>query len=201
VALGQSWLVRFLFCLDGIFKIFSLAIHDLTEYYSDMSAKDRIQDPIDLEILRLLQTDGRISNAELARAVGLAPSAVLERVRKLEARGTILGYSAQLDPRPFGLGLVAFVFVRAEEPIGAMDAGKRLAEIPGVLEVHHIAGEDCYLVKVRAEDPEALGVLLRARFGAIPGLRSTRTTIVLSTLKESSEIPVPQPAPSPGAAS
>jgi len=162
-----------------------------------MVAQDRILDPTDLEILRLLQADGRVSNAEIARVVGLAPSAVLERVRKLEARGTIRGYSAQLDPRPFGLGLVAFVFVRAEEPVGAMDAGKRLAEYPEVQEVHHIAGEDCYLVKVRAEDPEALGVLLRQRFGAIPGLRSTRTTIVLSTLKESAEIPVPKSPPSP----
>jgi len=163
-----------------------------------MAPQDRVLDPTDLEILRLLQADGRVSNAEIARGVGLAPSAVLERIRKLEARGTIKGYSAQLDPRPFGLGLVAFVFVRADEPVGAMDAGKRLAEYPEVQEVHHIAGEDCYLVKVRAEDPEALGVLLRERFGAVPGLRSTRTTIVLSTLKDSAEIPVPKPAPGPG---
>lgn len=164
-----------------------------------MSSIDRALDPTDLDILRLLQADGRISNAEIARVVGLAPSAVLERVRKLEARGTIRGYAAQLDPRPFGLGLVAFVFVRAEEPIGAMDAGQRLAEYPEVQEVHHIAGEDCYLVKVRAEDPEALGVLLRERFGAVPGLRSTRTTIVLSTLKDTAAIAVPQPTPHAGA--
>jgi Lrp/AsnC family leucine-responsive transcriptional regulator len=158
-----------------------------------MATPDGTSDAIDLEILRLLQANGRISNAEVARAIGLAPSAVLERVRKLESRGAIRGYTALLEPRQFGLGLVAFVLVRAEEPVGSMEAGQRLAEIPEVLEVHHIAGEDCYMVKVRTADPESLGALLRERFGAIRGLRSTRTTIVLSTVKDSTAIPVPKP--------
>jgi Lrp/AsnC family leucine-responsive transcriptional regulator len=65
-----------------------------------------------------------------------------------------------------------------------------LAQTPEVLEVHHVAGDDCYLVKVRARDAEHLGVLLRTRFGRIPGVRSTRTTIVLETVKETPRLPI-----------
>lgn len=151
---------------------------------------ERIFDGIDRQILAILQENGRTSNAEIARRVGMAPSAVLERVRKLEDRGVIEGYAARLSPRALGLGLVAYVFVRADEPLGHEEAGRVLAEVPEVQEVHHVAGEDCYLVKVRTRDPESLGLLLRERFGAIPSVRSTRTTVVLETLKESSALPV-----------
>jgi Lrp/AsnC family leucine-responsive transcriptional regulator len=147
-------------------------------------------DAIDTEILTILQSDARISNAEIARQVGMAPSAILERLRKLEARGILRGCEARVDPHPFGLGLLAFVFVRAEERLRSGETGVRLAALPEVLEVHHIAGEDCYLAKVRAADPEALGRLLRERFGAIESVRSTRTTIVLETVKETAKLPL-----------
>jgi len=150
-------------------------------------------DEIDSTLLRALQADARISNAELARQVGMAPSAVLERVRKLEERDLIDGYEARLNPRALGLGLLAFVFVRAEERVGASETAARLAEIPEVLEVHHIAGEDCFLVKLRVHDTDALSALLRDQMGAIPTIKSTRTTIVLQTTKETARIPLPQP--------
>ena len=73
----------------------------------------------------------------------------------------------------------------------------RVAEIPEVLEVHHVAGEDCLLVKVRAKDTESLGRLLRDRLGRIETITSTRTTIVLGTVKESSHLPIEAPAPAP----
>lgn len=149
-------------------------------------------DAVDAKILSIIQSNGRISNAEIARQVDMAPSAILERIRKLESRGVIQGYTAQLDPKALDLGLLAFVFVRADEKVGDEQAGRQLAAIPEVLEVHHVAGEDCYLVKVRAESPEALGRILRERFGAIPNVRTTRTTIVLSSVKESTELPVPE---------
>lgn len=148
-------------------------------------------DDIDRRIANILQDDARISNAEVARRVGMAPSATFERIRKLEERGTIRGYSARLEPRAFGLGLLAFVFVRAEERVGAPETASVLAEIPEVQELHHIAGEDCFLVKVRVADTEALGQLLRERLGPIPTVRSTRTTIVLQTVKESGALPLP----------
>ena len=145
---------------------------------------ERNIDHLDLRIIEILQANARETQADIARDVGLAPSAVMERVRKLEARGIIRGYSALVDPRAIALPLLAFVAVRSDE-VGAEDrVAHALSEIPEVLEVHHVAGDDCYLVKVRARDAEDLGVLLRTRFARIPGVRSTRTTIVLETVKE-----------------
>lgn len=149
-------------------------------------------DEMDRRILSLLQQDARLPNAEIARRVGMAPSATLERLRKLEERGVIVGYEVRLDPRKLGLGVTAFIFVKAQDKQGEIDTGERLKLHPNVLEVHHIAGEDCYLAKVLATDTEELGRLLRADFSMLPGVQSTRTTIVLSTLKESTRIPVPE---------
>ena len=148
-------------------------------------------DCIDLKILDALQQDARIANVELARLVKMAPSAVLERVRKLEERGLIQGYEARLNAKALGLGLAAFVFVRTDERAGSDATSKALAAIPEIQEIHDVAGEDCFLVKVRALDTEALGRVLRDRIGAIPTIRSTRTTIVLQTLKETATIPLP----------
>jgi Lrp/AsnC family leucine-responsive transcriptional regulator len=147
-------------------------------------------DGIDRAILGFLQANSRVSNAEMARRLEMAPSAVLERIRKLEGRGILLGYEARVSPAALGYGLLAFVQVRAEERVGSGEVGQRLAAVPEVQEVHHVAGEDCYLVKVRVADPEALGRLLRDTFGAIEPVRSTRTTIVLSSLKETIQLPI-----------
>jgi Lrp/AsnC family leucine-responsive transcriptional regulator len=149
-------------------------------------------DDTDLQILDALQENARISNAEIARRLGMAPSAILERIRKLEARGVILGYRTQIDPAAVGRGLLAFVFVRVDERLGESLTGDLLAGLPGVLEVHHIAGEDCYLAKVRAEDTANLGLLLRERLGSVPTVHSTRTTIVLETVKETGRLPLPR---------
>jgi Lrp/AsnC family leucine-responsive transcriptional regulator len=138
-------------------------------------------DEIDRQILNILQTNARTSNAEISRQVGMAPSAILERIRKLEKRGVILGYETRLNPKALDLGLTAFTFIQTAETVGATDAGELLARLPEVQEVHHIAGQDCYLVKVRARDTGALGVLLK-KFGSIKAVRDTRTTIVLTTV-------------------
>jgi Lrp/AsnC family transcriptional regulator, leucine-responsive regulatory protein len=147
-------------------------------------------DEIDWQIMKILQENSRTSNAEIARQVGMAPSAVFERLRKLEERGIITEYTASLNAKVVGLGLLAFIFVRVEERIGSNETALELAKIPEVQEIHHIAGEDCYLLKVRAEDTEALGRLLRESFGGIKTVRSTRTTIVLSTVKETAKLPL-----------
>jgi Lrp/AsnC family leucine-responsive transcriptional regulator len=147
-------------------------------------------DSTDTKILNILQSNARTTNADIAREVGMAPSATLERIRKLEARGAIRGYEARVEPQALGLDLLAFVNVRSSEVPGNASTGDQLVEIPEVLEVHHVAGEDCYLVKMRAANPEALGRLLRERVGSIPTVTGTRTTIVLGTLKETSRLPV-----------
>jgi len=146
-------------------------------------------DPIDRTILAILQENARTANADIARRVGLAPSAVLERIRKLERGGVIRGYDVRIDPHALGAGLVAFVFVHSEERIGGLETGQQIARLPEVQEVHQIAGEDCYLVKVRVADTEGLGALLRDGFGTLENIRSTRTTIVLSTIKDHAPIP------------
>jgi Lrp/AsnC family leucine-responsive transcriptional regulator len=147
-------------------------------------------DAVDHQILALLQTNGRMPHAEIARRVGMAASAVIERVRKLEERGVVRGYAADVDPRAVDLGLLAFVFVRTTDR-GCPETAERLARVPGVLEVHDVAGEDCYLVKVRASDPEDLYERLRDTFSNVPSVLSTRTTIVLKTLKSTTALPLP----------
>lgn len=148
-------------------------------------------DDIDLKILGILQADGRTSHAEVARQVGLVPSAVHERVKKLEERGIVRGYHARLDPDALGKRLLAFVFLKAEEAGGGSEVSEALARIPELLEVHHVAGEDCYLLKVRTADTESLGRLIRERLRAIPQVRSTRSTIVLESVKEELALPLP----------
>jgi Lrp/AsnC family leucine-responsive transcriptional regulator len=150
----------------------------------------RMIDEIDRQILNILQQNARTPNAEIARQVGMAPSAVLERIRKLELRGAILGYEARINPEALGLNLLAYVFVRSEESLGDGRTGELLTHIPEVQEVHHIAGEDCYLAKIRVADAKSLSRLLRGSFGGIGSVRSTRSTIVLETLRETTQLPI-----------
>jgi Lrp/AsnC family leucine-responsive transcriptional regulator len=126
--------------------------------------------------------------------VGLAPSAVLERLRKLEARGVIRGYVALIDPQVFDQRMLAFVAVSTADRPGESRVGAALAAVPEVLEVHHVAGDDCLLLKIRARDTGHLSQILRDRLGAIDGVRSTRTTIVLETVKDSPRLALGEPS-------
>ena len=158
-------------------------------------------DAIDLEIVRLLQENARLPQVEIARSIGLAPSAVLERLRKLEARGVITGYVALIDPRSLDQRLLAFIAVRTTDRPGEGRVARELAAVSEVLEVHHVAGEDCLMLKVRARDPEHLAQILRDRLGHIAGIQSTRTTIVLESIKESARLAIPAPPASDEVAS
>src|SRR6266540_2523093 len=91
---------------------------------------------IDKRILAILQENARTSNAEIARKVGLAPSAVFERIRKLEERRVIRGYRAEINPKVLGLAQLAFTFVRSNDRPGGVETGKKLAEIPEIHVVH-----------------------------------------------------------------
>lgn len=150
-------------------------------------------DGTDRQILDRLQTNARTTQADISKAIGLAPSGVLERMRKLEARSVIRGYAALVDPRALDLRMLAFVAVRTDEVASDNHVANELAATPEVLEVHDVAGDDCYLVKIRARDAEHLGHLLRTRIGRIAGVRSTRTTIVLETVKETMRLPIGAP--------
>jgi len=148
---------------------------------------NRILDEIDYRILEILQEKARIPNAEVARQVGMAPSAVLERIRKLESQGIIEGYEVRLNPRHFAQNLTAFIMVQANRAGNGRLAGE-LAELTGVQEVHQIAGDDGYLVKLRVGDTEELGRILRDEFAAVEGVHQTRTSVVLNTVKETRKI-------------
>ncbi|WP_431214449.1 Lrp/AsnC family transcriptional regulator [Puia sp. P3] len=148
-------------------------------------------DNIDMRILRLMQENARISNVELARELEMAPSAMLERVKKLEQKKVILRYNAQVNASLIGQRLLAFIFIKTTDGFGSPVTGPALAKIPEVQEVHNIAGDDCYLVKVRTADSAALMSLMRNEFAQIPTIHSTKTTIVLETVKEEQRLNIP----------
>ena len=144
-------------------------------------------DAVDRKILRLLSTDGRSSYQAVADEVGLSRPAVMERVKRLEEAGYITGYGARVDRVKAGFPVTAFVAVRYgnSDYVGDEPRMRDMEKHPGVLECHHVAGEDCYILKVTAPDLESLQALLRDLRGPSSQARmDTRTTIVLSTLFE-----------------
>lgn len=154
-------------------------------------------DDIDRQIIALLQEDARLSNAALAKEVGLTTSTVHERVKKLERKGIIKGYAALVDAEALGKPITAFirlsVGVTSEGYIESKNSIKSvcLAE-PDVLECHGVAGEDCYVLKVRAASPKDLEALVE-RIRCQAAIARSVTSIVLSTFKESMKI-VPETA-------
>jgi Lrp/AsnC family leucine-responsive transcriptional regulator len=153
-------------------------------------------DEIDRKILDLLQRDARQTNAALASQVGLTAPSVFERVRKLEQRGVIRGYSAVVDPSALGKGMTAFLRVTAELD-DRYDAGVgAIAADPDVLELYHVAGEDCFLIKTKVANTAELEALIRRIRGALTVQRSV-TMIALAAMKENSPLCTDQPARSP----
>lgn len=134
---------------------------------------------LDRRIVELLTRDGRMSFTDLGRATGLSTSAVHQRVRRLEQRGVIKGYTAVVDADAIGLPLTAFVSVKPIDPSGPDDTPERLADLPEIEACHSVAGDENYILKVRVGTPgdlERLLATIRAKANV-----STRTTVVLST--------------------
>lgn len=149
-------------------------------------------DPIsqtDARLLRILQADGRRSYADLGADLGMAGPSAHERVKKLEARGVIRGYSANLDPRSVGLGVLAFTWVTQAPGTITVDLMPRFAEIGEIEECHHVAGEADYILKIRARDMEHLGDVIR-RVQITPNVFSTQTDVVFSTGFERRPLPL-----------
>ncbi len=149
-------------------------------------------DEIDLRILDVLSVDGRMTFADLAERVGLSAPSTAERVRRLELRGVIRGYSARLDPTVLGVALTAFVSVTLAGPavrdgfLAALDA------FTEVVECHHVAGDDDYLLKVHVDGTHGLERFVSDRLKAVPGIARTRTTVVLSTSLDRPLAPAPR---------
>jgi Lrp/AsnC family leucine-responsive transcriptional regulator len=150
-------------------------------------------DEADRRILGLLQENARLSNAELGKAVGLSASSVFERVKKLQKSGVIKRFVAVVDPTALGKPIAAFIRLTVAAPSGESYADCKLAFVqacrvePDVLECHGVAGEDCYILKVRLASPAALETLLdRLRSNMV--VSSSVSNIVLSTVKETTVV-------------
>jgi Lrp/AsnC family transcriptional regulator, leucine-responsive regulatory protein len=136
-------------------------------------------DDIDRILLRRLLADGRATLAELAASAGLSVSAIQSRVRRLEARGVIAGYSARINPEAVGHLLSAFVAITPLDPSQPDDAPARLAHIEEIEACHSVAGEESYVLLVRVESARALEDLLQ-RIRTAANVQ-TRSTIILNT--------------------
>jgi DNA-binding Lrp family transcriptional regulator len=154
-------------------------------------------DRIDRQILQLLQADGRMTNIELARRVGISPPPCLRRVRALEAAGLIRGYHADLAPEALGFGVTVFAQIgllsQAETDLQAFE--RLVALWPEVREAHMLAGETDFLLKIVAPDWDSYQRFLSARLTAAPNVAHVKSALVLRVSKAQPGVPFPEPAP------
>jgi Lrp/AsnC family transcriptional regulator, leucine-responsive regulatory protein len=149
-------------------------------------------DRADRTILRILQEDGRMTNARLAELVHLSPAACLERVKRLTREGFIRGYRAELDPDKLGAGMLAFIEVKLDRttPDVFEQFKQAVRALPAVQECHMVAGGFDYLVKVRVQDMAAYRGLMGQSIWSLPGIRETHTYPVMEEVKSTAVIPV-----------
>ncbi len=147
-------------------------------------------DSLDYRIVDMLQRDGRATQLEISRSVGLSQPAVAERIRKLEERGVILGYTARVDASQLGKDITAFIGVNIEHPKYFEGFAKKVMALPEVLEAHRVAGQDSYILKVRTANTKTLDQLLVETLRTISGVTRTHTTIVLTSIKEETHVQV-----------
>jgi Lrp/AsnC family leucine-responsive transcriptional regulator len=144
-------------------------------------------DEIDVQLLMLLQDDARTSQHDLAEAIGLSSPATGERLRKLVERGVIRQFAAILDPKALGLDVTAFITVGIDGSDYYADFVKNALDTPEILQCHAVTGGGSHMLKVRTASTSSLERLL-AKIQAWPGVSSTRTSVVLSSAKESTKI-------------
>lgn len=144
----------------------------------------------DLKAIRHLMTHGRATWAELAGVLDLSAPAAADRVRRLEERGVITGYAALVAPHAVGCDLTAFIAVTLERPAHRAAFLQRMQSLPEVQECHHLAGEDDFLLKVRCGTTHDLECLVSEKIKGLDGIARTRTTVVLSTSKETPALPM-----------
>jgi Lrp/AsnC family transcriptional regulator, leucine-responsive regulatory protein len=147
-------------------------------------------DSLDRKVLEFLVRNGRATWAELGQLLGLSAPSAAERVRKLEQRGVIRGYAALIDPASVGRPLIAYISVSLASHRNRAAFLRAIAKMEQVAECHHVAGDDDYLLKVRCRGTQDLDHLLARELKEKLGVARTRTTIVLSTAKESVRVPI-----------
>ncbi len=149
-------------------------------------------DKIDRKILRILQSDGRITNAELAERIGISPSPTLERVRKLERNGIIRKYVALINPAAVGVETSTFVEVTLsrhgqDEVMAFM---KAVEAVPEILECHHVTGDADFLLKIAVRNIPAYEDLVLHTLTALPHIQHLKSMVVLSTMKNETSLPI-----------
>lgn len=156
------------------------------------SGSKQILDRIDLRILNELQVNGRISNVELAKKVGLSATPCLERVKRLEANGFIEGYAARLNPMKLSASLLVFVEIRLSRTSPDVFEDFKLAvmDLPMILECHLVSGDFDYLLKARVADMQAYRKLLGETLLTLPGVSASRSYMVMEEVKESPNLPI-----------
>lgn len=148
-------------------------------------------DTKDRQIIRVLQTNGRMTNQDLAEAVNLSPSPCLRRVKNLEASGVIQGYSADVDARAYGLPITVFVRIKLERhnEVDVKNFERQVSRIDEVLECHVLTGATDYQLRVVVADLDAYEDFIRNRIHPIGGIASIDTSFVYGTVKRTSVFP------------
>ena len=152
--------------------------------------RDSPLDSLDMKAIKLLLRNGRASWAELGKQLGLSAPAAADRAHKLEQRGVIRGYAALVDPASVGYPLTAYISVTLASHGKRAAFLRAIEKMEQVTECHHVAGDDDYLLKVRCRGTQDLDHLLATELKDKLGVARTRTTIVLSTAKESVHVPI-----------
>lgn len=145
-------------------------------------------DDLDVKALSILCDNGRVSWSDLAHQLNLSAPAAAERVHKLEERGIIRGYTAVLDPASLGYGLSAFVAITLGKIKYRKSFLRTIKKLPEVLECHQVAGEEDFLLKILVRDIAHLNALVGDALRSIDGVQRSKTTVVLSTVKESTSV-------------
>jgi Lrp/AsnC family transcriptional regulator, leucine-responsive regulatory protein len=161
-------------------------------YACMLSPNMKLMDEVDLQILKLLQQDGRITNADLAKSVGLSPPSVLQRVRALENAGLIKGYAAILDPEKLGLKITAFAAIslslHQDMPIERFR--RSIQDIEEITECYHVSGDYDFLLKIVVRDMRAYETLIREKISRIRGIRQINSSFVFGVPKQTTAIPL-----------
>lgn len=148
-------------------------------------------DSLDYKIISAIMNNGRITWSELAGLLGLSSPAAADRVRRLEEQGIITGYTALIDAESAGYSLSALIAVSLERPEHRQGFIDLIMKLPEIQECHHTAGDDDYILKLRCRGTRDLDRIISEEIKGLPGIVRTRTTIILGTVKETPNIPLP----------
>jgi len=158
----------------------------------DAAKKPKTLDRTDRRILECLQADGRISNVDLAKKVNLTPTPCIERVKRLEKHGYILGYTAILDPQMVNAGLLVFIEIDLSHnsPDGFRKFREEAQKLPEVMDCHLVSGNFDYLIKARVSDMKAYRELLGDKILSLPTVKASRSYVVMEEVKETLTLPL-----------